>query len=89
MRIVYEDLFHCGPVGDGDWDGPTLLYAVGDVPHAFAVLGRGGAAVINAQGGLSWQPTSHRRGDVYVHVADQQVLNRRIDQLLPLNVKGG
>ena len=28
MRIVYTKLFHCGPPGDGDWDGPTMLYAV-------------------------------------------------------------
>ena len=51
MRIVYEDLFKCGPVRDGDWDAPTLLFALGDVPHVFSVLGRGGAAVINKQGG--------------------------------------
>ena len=28
MRIVYEDLFGCGPVRDGDWDAPTLLFAL-------------------------------------------------------------
>jgi len=89
MRVVYEDLFRCGPVGDGDWDGPALLYAVGDVPHVFSVLGRGGAAVINSQGGLSWQKKSARSGDVYVHVADQKALNRRIEQLLVRNDKGG
>jgi hypothetical protein len=89
MRVVYEDLFGCGPVGDGDWDGPALLFAVGDVPHVFSVLGRGGAAVINAQGGLSWQKKSARHGDVYVHVADQKALNRRIERLLVLNDKGG
>ena len=61
MRIVYEDLFGCGPVGDGDWDAPALLFAIGEVPHVFSVLGRGGAAVINVQGGLSWQATSPRR----------------------------
>jgi Inosine-uridine preferring nucleoside hydrolase len=82
MRIVYADLFKCGPVGDGDWDAPALLFAVGDAPHAFSVLGRGGAAVINAQGGLSWQATSPRRHDVYVHVANQQLLNQRIERLL-------
>jgi hypothetical protein len=85
MRIVYEDLFKCGPVRDGDWDAPALLFAVGDIPHAFSVLGRGGAAVINAQGGLSWQATSPRRHDFYVHVADQQALNRRIERLLTLD----
>jgi hypothetical protein len=85
MRVVYEDLFGCGPVGDGDWDGPALLFAVGDVPRVFSVLGRGGAAVINAQGGLSWQKKSTRPGDVYVHVADQKALNRRIERLLALN----
>jgi hypothetical protein len=89
MRIAYESLFGCGPVRDGDWDAPALLFAVGDVPRAFSVLGRGGAAVINAQGGLSWQATSPRRHDLYVHVADQKALNRRIERLLPLDVKTG
>jgi len=89
MRIVYEDLFKCGPVRDGNWDAPALLYALGDVPRAFTVLGRGGAAVINKQGGLSWQATSPRRHDFYVHVADQKALNRRIEQLLVADAKGG
>ena len=89
MRIVYEDLFKCGPVRDGDWDAPTLLFALGEVPHVFSVLGQGGAAVINRQGGLSWAKTSPRRDDVYVHVVDQQALNRRIEQLLVLNPSGG
>jgi len=83
MRIVYEALFGCGPPKDGDWDAPTLLYAVRDKPAMFTELGRGGAAVINRQGGLSWQenhPT--RKHDVYVHVADQQALNERIDDVL-------
>ena len=84
MRIVYEELFGCGPVGDGNWDAPALLFALGDVPQAFSVLGRGGAAVINEQGGLSWQENSPRRHDFYVHVVDQQALNRRIEQLLML-----
>jgi pyrimidine-specific ribonucleoside hydrolase len=53
MRIVYEVLFACGPPGDGNWDAPALLYAIGDLPGAFTEEGRGGAAVINAQGGLS------------------------------------
>ena len=84
MRIVYEDLFGCGPVRDGDWDAPALLFAVGGAPRVFTELGRGGAAVINAQGGLSWRPASSRRHDFYVHVADQAALNRRIDRLLTL-----
>ena len=88
MRIVYADLFKCGPVGDGDWDAPALLFAVADTPRAFSVLGRGGAAVINAQGGLSWQVTSPRRHDVYVHVENQQLLNQRIERLLPLGGNG-
>ena len=50
------------------------------------MLGRGGAAVINAQGGLSWRTPSSRRGDVYVHLADQKALNARIDDLLVLGV---
>jgi hypothetical protein len=82
MRIVYEKLFGCGPPGDGDWDAPALLYAIGDIPHAFTAEGRGGAAVINAAGGLSWQAVSPHPDDFYVHVADQTQLNTRIDDLL-------
>ncbi|HEY1741303.1 MAG TPA: nucleoside hydrolase [Acidimicrobiia bacterium] len=82
IRIIYNDLFHCGPVRDGDWDGPTLLFALGDMPQVFSVLGRGGSAVINKQGGLSWQTPSARHDDVYVHVKNQQALNQRIDQLI-------
>jgi hypothetical protein len=82
MRIVYEALFGCGQPKDGDWDGPTILYAIGGSPGDFAALGQGGAAVMNAQGGLSWQTDSRRRHDVYVHVIDQQALNHRIDELL-------
>ena len=85
MRIAYQDLFGCGPVRDGDWDGPALLYGVGDVPHAFSVLGRGGAAYINQQGGLGWRTTSSHPDDFYVHVANQKLLNARIDQLLATN----
>jgi hypothetical protein len=84
MRIVYEKLFACGPPGDGDWDAPAFLFAIGAVPQAFTKLGQGGAAVVNASGGLSWQAVSTRRHDFYVHVADQAKLNRRIDRLLPL-----
>jgi hypothetical protein len=87
MRIVYETLFGCGPPRDGDWDAPALLYAVGEVPGVFAESGQGGAAVLNAQGGLSWDPVSTRRHDVYVHVVDQERLNRRIDALLPLGAR--
>ena len=43
---------------------------------------------LREQGGLSWQTPSRRRHDVYVHVADQQVLNQRIEQLLPLDANG-
>jgi hypothetical protein len=84
MRLVYENLFACGPPGDGNWDAPTLLFALGDIPRAFTKLGQGGAAVINTSGGLSWDPDSARRHDYYVHVVDQEKLNRRIDHLLPL-----
>ena len=83
MRIVYESLFQCGPPTDGDWDAPTFLYAVGDIPTAFSEEGQGGAAVINEQGGLSWAAESTRPHDLYVHVADQAALNQRIDDLLP------
>jgi hypothetical protein len=82
MRIAYEHLFGCNPPTDGDWDAPTLLDAVGDLPTAFVELGQGGAAVINANGGLSWQDGSQRPHDVYVHVVDQTALDARIDQLL-------
>ena len=82
MRIVYEELFGCGPPKDGDWDAPTLLYAIGDLHGVFSELGQGGAGVINAQGGLSWNADSPRPHDIYVHVVDQQTLNHRIDDLL-------
>ena len=82
MRIVYESLFGCGPPTDGDWDAPAFLYAIGDVPAVFSEAGQGGGAVINAQGGLSWDDGSTRPHDLYVHVADQAALNQRIDQLL-------
>jgi Inosine-uridine preferring nucleoside hydrolase len=82
MRVAYEKLFGCGPPTDGDWDAPTLLYALGDHPELFTELGQGGAAVINPQGGLSWDDASPRDHDVYVHVADQVALNERIDELL-------
>ena len=82
MRVVYEALFQCNPPSDGDWDGPTLLYAVGDLPAAFTELGQGGAAVINDAGGLSWAPSSSRLHEVYVHVADQPALNARLEGLL-------
>lgn len=38
--------------------------------------------MIDDQGGLSWQTPSSRTHDAYVHVADQQTLNQRIDELL-------
>jgi hypothetical protein len=82
MRIVYESRFGCGPPGDGDWDGPTLLYAVGATQPLFSELGRGGAAFINDQGGLTWRTDPARPHDVYVRVADQQSLNQRMDALL-------
>jgi hypothetical protein len=85
MRIVYEDLFECEPPGDGNWDAPALLYAIGDVPEVFSIHGRGGAAVINEKGGLSWRKPSDRRGDYYVHLVDQDGLNRRIDELLAVD----
>lgn len=82
MRVVYEKLFNCGPPGDGNWDAPTLLYAIGDLKDNFTELGQGGAAVINARGGFSWQALSPRTDDVYVRLIDQQALNQRIDELL-------
>ena len=82
MRVVYEALFACGPPGDGNWDAPTLLYGIGDTRSVFSEQGQGGAAVINAQGGLSWETPSSRPNDLYVKVADQQTLNQQIDELL-------
>jgi hypothetical protein len=83
LRIVFEKLFSCatGPT-DGDWDAPTLLYAVGDSIGVFQELGQGGAAVINEQGGLSWAPSAQRTDDVYVHVVDEEALKQRIEGLL-------
>jgi hypothetical protein len=82
MRIVYENLFHCGPPGDGDWDGPTMLYAVEGASGIFSELGQGGAAVINSKGGLSWGSGAHHPPEVYVHVANQTELNARINALI-------
>jgi len=82
MRVVYQALFGCGAPGDGDWDGPTMLYAIGGRQGVFSELGQGGAAVMNAQGGLSWEAGSHGPAELYVHVIDQPTLNQRIDELL-------
>lgn len=82
MRIVYEAKFGCGPPGDGDWDGPSLLYAVQGPSDLFTELGKGGSAYVNPEGGLSWRTDSGRPDDVYVHVADQNALNNEIDSLL-------
>jgi hypothetical protein len=82
MRIVYEKLFGCGPPKDGDWDGPTMLYAISGRSGVFSELGQGGAAVIDSNGGLTWQIPSTRPHDVYVHVVDQPTLNQRIEVLL-------
>jgi hypothetical protein len=82
MRIVYTKLFNCGPPGDGDWDGPTMLYAVEGASGIFSVLGQGGAAVIDGQGGLSWGSGAGHPPEVYVHVLDQTELNARINALI-------
>jgi hypothetical protein len=82
MRIVYTKLFNCGPPGDGDWDGPTLLYAVEGASGIFTELGQGGAAVINSKGGLSWGSGVDHPQEVYVHVANQTELNARINSLI-------
>ena len=82
MRIVYHALFGCGPPRDGDWDGPTMLYAIGGRDGVFSELGRGGSAMMNAKGGMSWVTGTQGHDEVYVHVLDQQVLNHRIDGLL-------
>jgi pyrimidine-specific ribonucleoside hydrolase len=82
MRIIYTKLFNCGPPGDGDWDGPTMLYAVQGATSVFSDLGQGGAAVINAQGGLTWGSGAGLPAEVYVHVANQTELNARINALI-------
>jgi hypothetical protein len=82
MRIVYQKLFNCGPPGDGDWDGPTMLFAVGEGTGIFSELGQGGAAIINTEGGLSWGSGLDHPKEVYVHVVNQTELNARINSLL-------
>jgi pyrimidine-specific ribonucleoside hydrolase len=82
MRIVYTKLFNCGPPGDGDWDGPTMLYAIEGASSIFSELGQGGAAVINTKGGLSWGSGLHHPPEVYVHVANQTELNTTINSLI-------
>ena len=82
MRIVYESKFGCGPPGDGDWDGPTLLFAIGGTQDVFSELGQGGAAFINSEGGLSWRIDHSRPDDFYVHVTDQIALDQQIDSLI-------
>ncbi len=82
MRIVYTKLFNCGPPGDGDWDGPTMLYAVGEGSEIFSELGQGGAAVINTEGGLSWGSGVDHPQEVYVHVLNQTKLNATINSLI-------
>jgi hypothetical protein len=82
MRIVYMKLFGCGPPGDGDWDGPTLLYAVGEAPGSFSELGQGGAAVLNSQGGLTWGSGVDHPHEVYLHIANQTELNERMNSLI-------
>jgi pyrimidine-specific ribonucleoside hydrolase len=85
MRIVYENKFGCGPPGDGDWDGPTLLYALQGTGDLFTELGHGGSAFIDADGGLSWRADPGRPRDGYVHVDNQSALNQEINKLLKAN----
>ncbi len=82
MRVAYEALFGCEEPGDGNWDAPTLLYAIDGPTTVFEELGQGGAAIINPAGGLVWRIPSDRVGDIYVHSIDQDALNARIDELL-------
>jgi Inosine-uridine preferring nucleoside hydrolase len=85
MRIIYSNLFNCGPPGDGDWDGPTMLYAVEGTSGIFTELGQGGAAVINSKGGLSWGSGAHHPPEVYVHdvnVTAPTGLTARINALI-------
>lgn len=82
MRIIYQKLFNCGPPGDGDWDGPTMLYAVDRGDGIFSELGQGGAAVINTKGGLSWGSGAGHPQEVYVHVLNQAELNAKINSLI-------
>lgn len=83
MRVAYEALFGSGPPTDGNWDGPSVLYAAFGPAGVFIEEGHGGAARLNEEGGLVWNPRDPRRhDDVYVHVADQATLNARIEELL-------
>jgi pyrimidine-specific ribonucleoside hydrolase len=82
MHVLYEILFDCGIVRDGNWDAPTFLYAIGDIRKAFDELGEGGAVVLNEQGGLTWDEKSKRKKDVYVHPKNQDRINERIEELL-------
>ena len=59
-----------------------MLYAVEGKQGLFSELGKGGAAYINSGGGLSWRTDPRRPHDLFVHVANQQALNNRIDALL-------
>lgn len=85
MRIAYEALFGAGPPTDGNWDAPAVLYAAFGAGPWFTESGHGGAARLNAVGGLSWRADDpRRRDDWYVHVAEgaQAALNERIEELL-------
>jgi len=87
MRVVYELLFECGPPGDGNWDAPAFLYAIGDQPEIWEELGQGGSAAVAEAGGLKWVTPSDRPDDLFVHVFDQEALNARIDELLAVDAK--
>ena len=50
--------------------------------HIFSELGQGGAAYVNAEGGLSWRTNPSRPHDLYVHVVNQKALNTQINLLL-------
>jgi hypothetical protein len=59
-----------------------MLYAFQGASGIFSELGRGGAAVINSKGGLSWAAGAHHPHEVYVHVTNQTELNARINSLI-------
>jgi hypothetical protein len=81
MHVMFDILFQCGILRDGNWDAPTFLYAIGDISKAFDELGAGGAVVLNDKGGLKWAQKS-KRNDLYVHPKNQDRINERIDELL-------
>ena len=82
MRIVYQKLFNCGPPGDGDWDGPTMLYAVGARIRDLLCAWSGWCCGDQRRGWIVLGVRVGHPQEVYVHVADQTELNAKINSLI-------